>query len=197
MIQLSFNGSDEQVAAWLQKFGPTLIAALSKHLTFLMIKLQRHIQVDKLQGQVLAQRSGKLVNSIRTEGVREEASQLVGSVQGAGGVAWYGVVHEYGGKGFYQILPVNKKALAFFPSGSAGIQTGKSDIRKLYSGPMSKRGLKASAFNKFGELGGVVVKSVNHPPAAKRSFMASGLEDMTAEIFASLQAEVDEQTLAA
>lgn len=196
MVVLSFGGTDEQVTASLQKFGPTLIGALAKRLTFLMIKLQRHIQVDKLQGQVLAQRSGRLVNSIRAS-VREDDGQLIGTVKGAGGVAWYGMVHERGGRGFYKIEPINGKALAFFPSGSGGMQVGKSEMRKLYSGPMSKRTLLPSAFDKFGKLGGIIVKSVNHPPAQKRSFMATGFEDMTDEIFASLQAEADEQSKAA
>lgn len=191
MITLTLNATDEKVANSLRQKGPVLIESLSKRLMWLMTKLQRKIQTEKLQGQVLNQRSGKLANSIRSEGVHAEGSAIVGSVQGAGGPAFYGAVHEYGGKGPYEIRPTGKKALAFFPSGSSGSLISKSDLRKMYTGPLSHRSLKSSALGKFRESGGVVVKSVMHPAALKRSFMASTLTEMSPEILSSLQESID------
>jgi hypothetical protein len=191
MIRLFFiANSDVAVAQSIRGKSDVLVKALVTKLTWLMLKLQQKIQTEKLQGQVLHQRSGKLVGSIRTEGVVQEASELKGSVQGAGGVAWYGIVHEKGGKGPYLIQPVNKKALAFFPSGSLGTIQSKTSLRSMYSGPMSARSLRPSKFSQFGAQGGVVVKSVMHPAAIQRSFMLSALEDMSAEIVSELEKTV-------
>jgi hypothetical protein len=193
MLKLFFaESSDKAVPEKIRIKGKSLPALLARKLTFFMIKLQAKIQTEFLSGQVLEHRTGKLINSIRTEGAHQEGDSLIGTVQGAGGVAWYGIVHEQGGKGPYEIRPVNKKALAFFPSGTAGTLITKADLRKMYSGPMSARSLKPSKFGQFSDQGGVVVKSVMHPALPKRPFMVPALEDMAQEIYDGLQTTVNE-----
>jgi len=80
MLKLSFNTSDERLAQ-----------------NALMLELQAKIVGEKLQGQVLAHRSGKLAGSIRVVPAIVEGTSVVGIVQGAGGPAFYGRVHEFGG----------------------------------------------------------------------------------------------------
>jgi phage gpG-like protein len=49
-----------------------------------------------LSGNPLAQRSGKLKGSVRYE-VSDRGDTVVGRVMAGGGIAPYGMVHEYGG----------------------------------------------------------------------------------------------------
>lgn len=192
MLKLFFiESSDKVVQQYIRGKANNLRVALAKKLTFLMLKLASKIQTEKLQGQVLQHRSGKLSGSIRSEGVREEGGMLIGSVQGAGGVAWYGQVHEAGGRGPYKIVPVNKLALAFFPSGSIGTLQSKASLRAMYTGPMSARSMKPSKFSQFSAQGGVVVKSVIHPALPARPFMQPALEEMAMEIVDGLQETVN------
>ena len=97
MISLSFDGSDKNVQEILRQKGRGIVAALLPTMDALDIKLQRHIQTDYLHGQVLAQRSGKLVGSIRAIPAHAEGTFLIGAVEGGGGPAWYGRLHELGG----------------------------------------------------------------------------------------------------
>jgi len=116
LIQFSLNG--KQVAKTFEfAGGPRMVAALTEKINALDVALQRKIQTEKLSGQVLTARSGKLRDSIRALPVVESGTDLVGEVKGAGGVAPYGRVHEYGGRGPYTIVPVKAKALRFMVGG--------------------------------------------------------------------------------
>ena len=59
------------------------------------IGLQAYIKTQKLQGQVLAHRSGKLTRSIEQQ-VVDQGRTFTAVVQ-AGSLAPYGAIHEYGG----------------------------------------------------------------------------------------------------
>lgn len=96
-VILTFDGTDQQVRQMLEKKAITIVDALAVRMDYLMLKLQAHIAGDLLQGQVLHHRSGKLSGSIRKMPTALEGGALVGSVEGAGGPAWYGKVHEFGG----------------------------------------------------------------------------------------------------
>jgi hypothetical protein len=63
------------------------------------IDLQAYIVNNKLSGDPLQQRRGGrgLAGSIRAMPAEIEGETVSGEVQGAGGVAWYGKLHEYGG----------------------------------------------------------------------------------------------------
>lgn len=193
-IRLSFNDSDRLLIARLNGRGNAIIEALSTKLTALMLRLQQHIVRDKLSGQVLHHRSGKLAGSIVAYPAQAEGSLLVGKVEGASGPAFYGQVHEMGGRGAYDIYPKNKKALAFFSDKWAKVQGGMMlrtspvlhgrQIRlQMRTGGVRQR---AAAVGAFHGQGGFVVKHVHHPPALKRSYMATAAEEMRSQIVEDL-----------
>lgn len=103
-IKATFNGTDAQAVEFLRQRGPRVIETMTRRLNILMIKLQAHIVEDKLQGQVLHHRSGKLAGSIRVIPPSAEGAALTAGVEGAGGPAWYGRIHEYGGTFHYARL---------------------------------------------------------------------------------------------
>jgi hypothetical protein len=189
-VIFSFGGSDKRVVAWLSEKAPAVIRALAAKLTLLMLKLQAHIVGDKLNGQVLNRRSGRLAGSIVAYPADVEGTDLVGKVEGAGGPAWYGKVHEIGGKGQYDIYPVNKKALAFFPQGMSNVEGGIRIARGMHQTTNLKR--KTKAIVEFGEKGGVVVRHVVHPPLPQRAFMSPAAREMKKEIVDGLQQAANE-----
>jgi hypothetical protein len=198
-IRITFSGSDKLLVAAFRKQAEVIVERLVKQLELSMIKLQSHIVTNKMSGQVLHHRTGKAAASIRVEGVAATGTEITGSVVGGGGPAWYLAVQEKGGTRSYEIHPVNKKALAFFPGGSIGgaigrmgpIGVGKGSLRSLYRrGGSGGRELKPSKFAQFGQMGGVVVKYVIHPPLPARPVMSTGLEEMRAKIVDDLRAAV-------
>lgn len=194
MIRLTFaNSSDQRVVAFIRSRGPRIKENVRETLDTLMLELQRLV-VSKLSGQVLAHHSGKLAGSITKEPTVVSGGQIVGKVTGAGGPAFYGKIQEKGGTRTYEILPVHKKALAFFPGGSLGAGGGiapvqKSLIRGLYYKSGSRRGeLKEETYNRFGQYGGVVVMKVVHPPLPPRPFMKTSQEEMRSTIIDRIKA---------
>ena len=183
-VKMSLGTSAKDTSEWLIGRGSMFVEALTNKLTFLMLKLQQHIVKDKLSGQVLSRRSGKLANSIVAYPATVEGEQLIGRVQGASGPAFYGRYHEFGGKGYYDIYPKNKLALAFFPMGASNVPGGKQILRGMSQ--MSNLKRRASSITKFAGAGGVVVKHVHHPPLPQRSFMASSAADMREQIINEL-----------
>lgn len=97
MIRFSFNESDKRVQQFLATRGSVLFQALAKKIDLLHFKVQSKIVTGKLQGQVLKHRTGKLAGSIRVIPATITETTVVGYVQGGGGPAWYGILHEYGG----------------------------------------------------------------------------------------------------
>ena len=93
-----------------------LEARISQKLNSINTELQRRI-VGKLTGDVLQNRTGNLARSIEAIPARIEGAVIEGSVQGGGGVAFYGKFQEYGTRGPYTILPKNAQALRFFIEG--------------------------------------------------------------------------------
>lgn len=191
MISISFNRTDARLNAALAAKGPRIVRAIAEGMDEAMLALQRRVQ-EKLSGEVLEHRSGKLVGSVQHPPVEADESKILGRVTAAGGPAFYGRIQEAGGTRTYDIYPVNKLALAFFPSGSVGghisagtgsLLPGKRSVRGLYFRSGSKRGdLKASQYGTFGQLGGIVVKHVVHPPLPARPFMRPSLDEMQTEI---------------
>jgi hypothetical protein len=97
MLKLSFNNSDARVAASIRAKGPQIVQAVLRRMNVLMLELQAKIVGQKLQGQVLAHRTGKRAARIRVVPAVVEGTSVIGEVQGAGGPAFYGRVHEFGG----------------------------------------------------------------------------------------------------
>jgi len=182
MFTLSFGGSDGTTIEYIQEIKPRLILELVKTIDGQSTAMQARIVSQKLQGQVLHHRSGKLGASIRVIRATVDGDIISGGVEGAGGPAWYGVVQEKGGTRSYEIRPVNKQALAFIPTG-AGLSLGahRTLTRNLRVG-------KPGAVNAFADAGGVVVKKVIHPPLPARPYMSTTLEEMRGQIYAAIEA---------
>lgn len=119
MLRIFFaNDSANRLTATVRGLVPRIVEAIRKRLDEVDAKLQRKIQTEKLRGgNPLHQRTGKLINSIRMIPAQVAGSKVAGYVEGAGGPAWYGRLHEYGTDRAYEIVPVNKKALAFMLNG--------------------------------------------------------------------------------
>jgi hypothetical protein len=159
MLKISFIGeSDSRLLESLKAKGPRIIEVLMTKVNALMFALQAYVVGQKLSGQVLHHRTGVLSGSIRAIPAALEGTSIIGAVEGAGGPAFYGAIHEYGGTGAYPIVAVRARALAFLMDG-----------KKVFA------------------------KSVMHPAAQIRAFMAPSLEENAADIEAQLRAALDEE----
>lgn len=120
MLGFTVSG-DVQALAELRNRQEYLYEALRRRIDFYSLKLQQHIQRDKLSGQVLHQRSGKLKRSVEVipATINPSTGSVSGGVQAAGGPAYYGRFHETGTTRAYTIVPVTKQALRFFVDGRA------------------------------------------------------------------------------
>ena len=195
MLQLSFNSSDLRVAAYVRSKFPTIMAYMARQMDKLDTMLQSHIVNDKLSGQVLHHRTGKLAASVRVIRAVISGSSISGGVQAAGGAAWYGVVQEKGGTREYDIFPVNKKALAFFPQGSAGagLTSANPAYSSIYSGRRGiNRKLRESGLGLASEMGLAVVRHVHHLPLPARPFMSTAAQEFKSQYREGMKAAVDQ-----
>src|SRR5258708_4124488 len=159
MLKISFlGGSDQRLVEGLRAKGPAIIQVLMTKLNALIFILQSYIVSRKLSGQVLNRRTGVLAGSVRAIPAVLEGTKIVAAVEAAGGPAFYGAVHEYGGSGAYPIVATRARALAFLMDG-----------KKVFA------------------------RSVMHPPAKVRPFMAPALEENAADIEAQLRVALDEE----
>lgn len=186
MISATFKGTDAEVLSRLRTAASLVLAGLRKQLTLEMANLRRYIVSQKLSGQVLHHRSGALIDSIQEVPTTESGMEVEGGVQGGGGVAFYGIYFEEGGKGPYPIKPVNKKALAFFPS-EGPTPRNQSIVAQVTRGLGKGGSTRTAAIQKFGMLGGVTVKSVMHPAIPKLPFMKPSLEENRERIITNLR----------
>jgi hypothetical protein len=171
MIRLSFNGSDTRVAEQLEATTPRMMGALVYRLDALDTMLQSKIVAEKLQGEVLHHRTGKLSGSIRTVAAIIAGDQITGSVEGAGGPAWYGRVHEDGG--VYDV-PEHMRRVGFNVKGeTVKLLTGRGAIRKEVFG-VEERPVRAH--------------TITFP---QRSFMASTQRENEPEFIEALQDTMD------
>ena len=138
MLTFRMTG-DEKMVAFIEGRGPKIVQALARKMESLMLRLQQHIVADKLSGQVLNQRTGKLIGSIRVLPVVTETASITGAVEGAGGPAFYGKFHEYGTTDSYRIVPVKKLALAFMLGGKQVI------VRSVLHPPIKERSFMRSS----------------------------------------------------
>ena len=110
------GGVKDNVTAYLHGLNPALMVEISKTTTSLAIQLVAYIKSQKLNGQVLKNRTGNLSRSINQKVT--ESSNSVTAVVGAGENAPYARIHEYGGKTSPHIIEArNAKALAFMSGG--------------------------------------------------------------------------------
>jgi len=186
VIRISF-GNSAQFTAALKARRERFEIEMSRALDISMLELQKRIQ-QKLSGEVLKQRTGKLIASVNKNPVVVAGNKISAMVTSSAGPAYYGRIQELGSPSSYPIYPKNKLALAFFPSGSAGGGFGRTALTKLRFAAGSKRGsLRPQQYGNFSAAGGIVVKSVVHPPIQARPFMSTSLEELRGQIISRLR----------
>ena len=113
---LNVTIDDSKLMKQLEEMPLKIRASLYKTIYALTLKLQKHVVVDKLQGQVLQKRSGALQRSIQNQVIQND-SGVTGRVFSSGDVK-YAAIHEFGGRIPPHIIePKNGEALAFMLNG--------------------------------------------------------------------------------
>ena len=133
MLNVTLVGKSELVAR-LDAMPAAVVAALQVQVMKLVFKLQRHVQEDKLTGQVLHVVTGNLRRSITTR-METSTDSVWGYVFSSGDVK-YAAIHEYGGvqnrvgskKGAYQVtVPARPYMRPSLADMAADIQRGMAD----------------------------------------------------------------------
>lgn len=107
---------DTRAQVWLDKLTPKLRSKLEEAITILVEKLRTHIITDKLLGQVLHRRTGRLGQSIQTK-VTSTNQSVTGKVYSSSDVP-YARIQEYGGKTAAHVIEARRaEALAFVQGG--------------------------------------------------------------------------------
>jgi phage gpG-like protein len=83
----------------------------------LMLELQSHIVRNKLSGNPLHRVTGVLAGSVTTVPAQLTGNVVRAEVQSSAGPAFYGQIHEFGGKHPFDILPTRAKVLRFVSNG--------------------------------------------------------------------------------
>jgi phage gpG-like protein len=114
MLNIQITG-DREVIARLQNMPDAVRKALLKKVTTLAFRLESKIKRDKLSGQVLGVRSGKLRAGIFSKAT-QSGDRTEGMAASAGDVKYAGV-HEFGGTINIPEITAKGKALAFMQGG--------------------------------------------------------------------------------
>jgi phage gpG-like protein len=85
-----------QLSLYLKSLSTKIHDALVRVMTYIGIDLQRYIVRQKLEGQVLHHRTGKLIRSVNQR-VIDAYNVVAAVVTSAGSGAPYGFLHEFGG----------------------------------------------------------------------------------------------------
>lgn len=114
--QIGVTIDTNRVGPFLESKITSVRAALTARMDYWSARLQQIIVNDKLQGQLLKHRTGKLGDSVRGEPTQVTASSIEGGVVAGGGPVDYARPLEYGSSA-HEIVPVTAKALHFFIDG--------------------------------------------------------------------------------
>ena len=114
MISLQVKIVDQELLVNLERIPQRLHAEIEEKLESLIGELRLKVQ-ENLSGKVLNTKTGALLGSL-VSGVERIGNLAIGFVAVEptdSKVEAYAMVHEYGGKGFYEIVPVHKLILRF------------------------------------------------------------------------------------
>lgn len=114
MLNIQITG-DREVIARFTAMPDRIRRALLKKVTQLSLQLEGHIKSDKLSGQVLHVRSGKLRASIFSTAT-QTGDRTEGRAASSGDVK-YAAIHEFGGTIDIPEITAKGKALAFMMNG--------------------------------------------------------------------------------
>jgi hypothetical protein len=141
MLGINVKIVDQEVLVNLESIPKKIHAAIEAKLDE-QVALLREKVVENLSGKVLNSKSGALIEAL-VSGVEKIGSGLIGFVAVESTdqkVQAYAMAHEYGGKGSYEIVPVNKRVLRF---------VGKNGdiifVPYVYHPPMPERSYLRSA----------------------------------------------------
>ena len=114
MLSISITGG-ERTAGRFRHMPDDVRRALHAKIMKLTLQLEAHVKNDKLSGQVLHTRSGRLKRSIKSE-VVDRGSIITGKVVSTG--VPYAAIHEFGGRTqAHEIVATKAKALSFIMGG--------------------------------------------------------------------------------
>jgi len=194
MIEITFKSSVPRVIEALRQRSRAVVENVTTELDRSMLELQRRIQ-KKMSGEVLKSHRGGagLLGSVNKVQTKNSSGIITGAVQAGGGPFWWLAVHEHGGQKEYEILPgaltgkSAKRALAFFPRGSAGASFGRTRQTGLRFASGKQRGtLRPERYGDVKSAGGVVVRRVEHPPLPQRSTLKSSLDELRSTIISNI-----------
>lgn len=114
MASVSYTVDTGAVQAALEGKANQIIAAIVQRTQAISEALQAKITGEKLSGQLLKQRTGKLIGSVRTLTVTNDGTTIEGGVQAGGGPAYYAKFQNYGTAGPYEIKPIDPKGVLAF-----------------------------------------------------------------------------------
>jgi HK97 gp10 family phage protein len=114
MLNIKILGDDALIAR-LSNMPDNVRKKLLAKVTTLAFELERKIKGDKLSGQVLNVRTGKLRASIHSS-VSQTETSTIGKAASSGDVK-YAAVHEFGGTIQIPEIVAKSKALAFMQNG--------------------------------------------------------------------------------
>lgn len=181
-IKYTFNGTDLAIQRIFRTKRDAVVEALIAKMDQLTQRLEQKIVGEKLAGEVLQTRSGRLASSIKAQPSHIDGSKIIGEVEWATGDAFYGRVFEEGGKGFYAINP----------RGVEGSQIAKM-MRSHKKGTVQQFGQNFLAnpddTSRF-STGFFSKTGVFHEPAKKSSFMKSSIDEMREEFINGLRETV-------
>lgn len=114
MIKAVLVGDPSRITESIRSLFPKIKFEVGRSMARLVIALSNKIKFEKLTGQVLRNRSGRLRDSISPR-VTESGNTVVGEV---GTNVAYASIHEYGGRTpAHDIFPRKGRALAFMMGG--------------------------------------------------------------------------------
>lgn len=115
-VQITVTG-DRELIQRLNTLIPEVRRELLKRVTRLALDMVRHVRTNKLSGQVLNHRTGRLWRSI-FQRVAADTYGVVATVASSSDVPYAGI-HEFGGRTRpHDIVARRKKALAFMIQGN-------------------------------------------------------------------------------
>lgn len=167
MLEITVDAS--KVTAGLERKLSRITEAMRDKLNATNLQLQQYIVTEKLEGDPLQQRHGGrgLAGSIRAIPAEVTGDVISGAVEGAGGTAWYGTLHEYGGT---FNVPEHDRRSGFDKEGERmALLTKSGAVRKKVF---------------LVETGMVKAHTVTFP---MRSFMRSSFEENQDDIVAGLR----------
>lgn len=106
----------EALSAGLDRLSSQVSAAVAAKVTAATAELQRHVVDDKLHGQVLNARTGRLARAVERR-AEAKGSSIVGEVFVNDSVPYAAILEHGGSTSPHDILPDKAKALAFAMGG--------------------------------------------------------------------------------